>query len=90
MSKELFKSIKESFKNATEELLNGEEAIDFQMSKEGKKTIVYFTVDCDRYGMYTGNYVTFHNGDIKVTLCERVEYCGIEEMMIDDLKSVTV
>lgn len=66
---------KKKFKQITEDLLNGEDAIDVSI----KDNTITFSVDAGDAGIHRGGIVKITSKGVKVTLPEIIEGGGVEE-----------
>lgn len=66
---------KKKFQEITEDLLNGEEAIDIVI----KDNQITFSVDAGDYGIHRGGVVKITSKGVRVTLPEIIEGGGVEE-----------
>lgn len=86
----LKKLVADAFKEATEEVMNGETAVNLEVEFNGKETKVTFDIDLDRGGIdsYYESSVTFKNGEVTCRLGESLEGSGIEELVEENLKEI--
>jgi hypothetical protein len=88
----LKKMVSDVFLEATEEVMNGETAINLDVSfnREKNTTTVEFDIDRGRGGIdsYTSSYVEFKSGEVRCGLGESLEGCGVEEIVEEKLKPI--
>ncbi len=76
------------FKECTEDIMNGEEAINVVIKSDNSGIKITFDLDCEDAGVHMGSYVTINDDKYKIRLPEIIEFCGIEEMLENKLKEI--
>jgi len=81
-------TFKQIFYDATLDLMNGEEAVNVEISTTDGQTRINYVVDAGRRGTmtYDKSYVIIDNGEVKCKTCELLEGCGIEEIIEEKIK----
>jgi hypothetical protein len=79
--KQIIDIVAETFEEATEEVMNGETAVNLEFYTDGDAIGVSFDIDLGRGGIdsYHESYVEFKDGTVTCRLGESLEGCGIEE-----------
>jgi hypothetical protein len=90
--KQIIDIVAEAFEEATENMMNGETAVNLEFYTEKKGTFgVTFNIDLGRGGIdsYNESYVEFKDGTVTCRLGESLEGCGIEEEVEESLQYLT-
>ena len=84
------KSFANIFYKITDDIMNGESAVDIKIEFVRDKTVIEFNVDCGRLGTHSNNKVIINNsGLVRVYLADVIEGSGIEDELEIQLLKLT-
>jgi len=82
--------VRKAFNKGACDVSNCETAINLTAENTLGVITVWFDVDGNRRGEHDGSFARFVNGRVFVGLCEMVEGGGIEDIMVEELKGISI